>query len=110
MVFIATFAREGIKGKKVLVKTVLAQELVPHKPEYEFKEKNSHDEAYRDAWFANYRTQIDRKIVVPIMEKLERELNAGLTAEEAEAAFPRVGQHSRKVFYVHLLNNKRIMF
>jgi len=36
--------------------------------------------------------------------KIERELNGGLLAHEAEVVYPRIGKHGRSIFKVHVIS------
>ncbi len=44
-----------------------------------------------------------KKELISLIDSVERELNAGLAFHEAETAFPRAGQHNRKIFRVSLI-------
>jgi len=108
MIFIGTFVRVGPKGKKTLVKRKVANKLIPHKPQRVPNEQYAKMWGYQEKTLKSIPFQVDKKIVLPIIDKIERELNAGFSAWEAESAFPRIGQHNRPIYYVHLMNNDKI--
>jgi hypothetical protein len=90
IIFLSVFAKAGPKGKKRVIRSNPIQSVFPHEIKHALFGKSE------------YRNTLERSVVLPIMERIEKELNAGLSAEEAERAFPRAGQHNREIHSVHL--------
>jgi hypothetical protein len=101
-VFLSVFQRNGPVGRWKLVKSDPIQSVFPH--------ETASDPRWGFAHTTDYRLQCNVSDVLPFMLKIERELNGGLTANEAEMAFPRLGQHNRTVYSARLYNNKRQLY